>query len=169
MSANEFSKEFVLALESQRCKGYHLDAYGGNGNHASIRLVRANVSNISADPWGWFTVKPIKPDQMIVALESKRYPGYYLDAYDGNGHHGKIRMVNGWKNRIMNIGNDPWGWFKLKHIKDKQIYALESMRYPGLYLDAHSSNGNHASIRLVCADPTNIGNDPWGWFKVVRI
>lgn len=166
----KFSKEFILALEAQRYEGYHLDAYGANGQHASIRLVQASVNNIEDDPWGWFKVTPIKPNEMIIALESERYPGYFLDAYDGEyGSHAQIRMVNGWKSRIHAIANDPWGWFKMKYIKDKEFYALESMRYPGFYLDAYGDDGSHASIRLVRADPTNIANDPWGWFKIIKI
>jgi hypothetical protein len=54
-----------------------------------------------------------------------------------------------------NIESEPWdfwGWFKRTEIS-QDIYALESQRYPGYFLDAYGDNGSHASLRLVKDDP----------------
>ena len=37
-----------------RYSGLHFDVYDGKGQHASLRLVKADVNNIGGDPWGWF-------------------------------------------------------------------------------------------------------------------
>lgn len=95
-------------------------------------------ANTAVDPWGWFDLIPIAHDGTVdYALESKRYPGYFLDAYGKNGLYAEIRLV---KAPPYDIGIDPWGWFSLVE-RQANVYSLESKRYPGYYLDAFGSNG----------------------------
>ena len=160
----------TYAFEAMRYPGYFLDAYGKNGAHAQIRLVQADPQHIDKDPWGWFTLKKIRGD--IYAFACQRYPGYFLDAYGKSGHHASIRLVNA---AVDNIGDDPWGWFAAKKIdiskgiivSHNRVVAIESKRFAGYFLDAHSASGPHADIRLVTASVECIG--PWGWFTAVKI
>ena len=89
-----------------------------------------------------------------------------MDSFGSNGHHGSIRLV---RSDPRHCGSDPWGWFKIKVINEKKyVYAFESMRYPGLHLDAYDEDGEHAKLRLVKAGVNNIGGDPWGWFRFIK-
>ena len=160
----------VHAFESQRYPGYFLAAWGKRGPHAKIRLLKAEVDNIGSDPWGWFTANKTNKivystgtkisNHRTVAFESKRYSGYFLDAHSVSGPNAKIRLR---RESVEGIGHDPWGWFTAVQISN-DIFALESKRYPGFFLDAHSRNGSYAAITLSNASVWNIGGDPWGWF-----
>ena len=59
----------------------------------NIGLVKNAIQTSSIDKWIWFKVRPINPNQMIIALESTKYHGYFMDAHDSNGINTFTRMV----------------------------------------------------------------------------
>lgn len=150
------SEDGTIALESQRFPGFYIDAFGQDGNHGQIRLVKDDPV-AKAGPWGLFKLKTVN----VVGVESQRFPGFHLDAFGQEGNHGQIRLVK--DDPVAKAGK--WGLFSLKYGGANGTVAFESTRYPGYHLDAHGQAGNHAQIRLVKDDPVRTAV-VWGLFKI---
>ena len=159
------------------------------GKTRTIGSVKRKGSDVEVrtDDWKTFTLakgknrsKPqtwkfIQITKELIAIESGFIADKYFDAYEVNATDGSgktsyaVRTKQADKNEWANMGKaeyreDPWSWFRLlKFDGKKNVYAIESAKYPGYYMVDPGVNGK-AGFELRASK--NIFLEKWGMFEI---
>ena len=116
----------------------------------------------------WYLMGIPTPKGDIYAIESEWHMYNYFDATnDAKGYY--LGMNGSSNSKVGKIKNDPWGWFRLIPIPGrKDIFAVESMRFPGVFMEDPKATG----VRITMRKSDNIlalpADDEWGYFRILK-